>query len=56
VWGAIWDWYRVQEGQGSTFAPEDFQLFRSIDRDEVIQLVRQFTLEGGIAERVRARC
>jgi dienelactone hydrolase len=53
VWGAIWDWYRVREGQGSTFEPKDFQLFRSSDRDEVIGLVRQFTLEGGIAERVR---
>jgi dienelactone hydrolase len=53
VWGAIWDWYLVRKGQGSTFAAEDFALLGDHDPATIVDTVRRFTLDDGVAERVR---
>jgi len=43
----------VRKSQGSTFAPEGFALLGGHDLDTIVDTVRRFTLEGGIAERIR---
>lgn len=52
VWGAIWDAYEARLAFDGNFEPDNWWLLGLETREQVIARLREFTLEGGVIERV----
>ena len=52
VWGAIWDIGQLVEDKGMTLEPREFPLYGLSTLEEIRERVKEFSLEGGIMERV----
>lgn len=52
VWGAIWDVAQIIEEKGMTLEPSEFPLYGLPTAEAIGERVKEFTLEGGIMERV----